>query len=175
MDECNIVVRVEVPPVEVHPDKTGKMLIIMGMIYLSWSQSGFKTSQSYHHGDNGLFFLSFFIFGDLNWGKTLKVTCDLENIEVIKWISDHVMKAYGMKEILSSKRDDVFRSLWTMIGWALYFFPRSKMKSNPRWGYISFVDFVQSLHILVMKDKLLVLTSRVALLNMVTVLALAKS
>lgn len=40
---CNIVVRV-VSPVEVHPDKTGKMLVfLLGRIYLSWSQSGFKT------------------------------------------------------------------------------------------------------------------------------------
>lgn len=40
---CNIVVRV-VSPVEEHPDKTGKMLVfLLGMIYLSWSQSGFKT------------------------------------------------------------------------------------------------------------------------------------
>lgn len=74
---------------------------------------------------DGIFFLSIFIFNDLNWGKTLKVTCDLENrkwylamLYDLAWRKSHLRREIMLSEVYEQ---------W--LG-GYYIFPRSKMKSK---------------------------------------------
>lgn len=131
---CNIVVRV-VSPVEVHPDKTGKMLVfLLGMIYLSWSQSGFKTflimspwrhmsTVSSSSASSYLMILTEARF----WRShvTLKTgsdKMDLIMLYYMAWRKSHIL------------RDDVIRSLWTVTGSVLCFFSQGQ-KWNPKSWY----------------------------------------